>query len=174
MERPFIEKISLLWKKKSFVPILILSICGLCLLLFSNAQEETVQEEPLRDSFDEAVYVADLEERTQSLLSKVEGVGRVQVMLTMEEGFREHYLSDTQKSESSNAEKSESQESSGVILQTEKNGVRTPIVCAVTMPKVRGVSVVCTGGADPTVQLKVIHLLEALFDLNSARISVTN
>ncbi|MBP3328973.1 MAG: hypothetical protein J6L91_08705 [Clostridia bacterium] len=46
------------------------------------------------------------------------------------------------------------------------------ILLKVTQPKIRGVAVVCSGGASPTVRQSIIDTLTAVLDVSSARISI--
>ncbi len=171
-ESPF-ARIFSLWKTKKLWPMLLLLSAGLVLLALSSLGEKDASGET-RAVFDEEAYTASLEERTERLLSSVEGVGEVHVMLTMDSVWEEHYATDQSVSEHQAGESKEANIQQSIILQSEKNGTKTPILQSVTMPRVRGVSVVCTGGSNAAVQMKVMSLVQALFDLDANRISVTN
>lgn len=42
-----------------------------------------------------------------------------------------------------------------------------------TRPKILGIAVVCDGGDDPRVQLTLHRIIEALFDISSTRITIS-
>lgn len=170
-DSPFSRIRALFLKKKHLFLLLLASLCLLCLLFAVEGKEEGGGKEEV---FDERAYVSQLEERTRALLSNVEGAGEVHVMITMENSFESHYAADHQTDEMQTGEAQDSSQKESVVLQTEKNGVKSPIVKSVSRPRVRGVSIVCRGGADARVQMKILSLVSALFDLDSNQISVTN
>ena len=49
----------------------------------------------------------------------------------------------------------------------------TPITVKLRFPELRGVAVVCRGGANPVNQEKIVSLLTALFGLPATRVCVT-
>lgn len=163
-----------LLRKKNSVLLLVLLLLGLALLFLSFLTEGADEETSSSAGVDEAAYVEALEERTRALLSEVSGAGEVHVMLTMEHFGREEYATDRSLQEILQGSGSETSGEESVVLKTEKSGVKTPVVSATELSRVRGVSVVCSGGADAQVQKKIIGLLQALFDLKSNQISVTN
>lgn len=169
-ESPF-SRISSLFRSKKRIWILALFFAAL-LLLFITPTEHT--EEANTHFFDEKAYVKQLESRTQALLSNVQGAGEVRVMISIDNFYREEYATDRTQEETKSESASDTSAKESVVLQTEKNGVKSPVVQSVYLPRVRGVSVVCSGGADPNVQMKILSQLMALFDLDATQISVTN
>jgi stage III sporulation protein AG len=57
---------------------------------------------------------------------------------------------------------------SETVYSDRGSGVRTVIT-----PKVRGVAVICDGGADAVVKQKIIEVVSRVLGINSTRISVT-
>ncbi len=169
-DSPFSRIGELMRKKKYLVFFISAALLVLALLFFS---EEEPRERDSED-FDEAAYVKNLEERTSALLSRVEGAGEVHVMITMENAYEAHYAADHVSDETKTEGVEDTSQKENVVLQTEKSGVKSPIVESISRPRVRGVSVVCKGGGNATVQMKIISLLSSLFDLDTNRISVTN
>ncbi|MBQ2730717.1 MAG: hypothetical protein IJF24_01705 [Clostridia bacterium] len=168
-------RVSGIFKQKKVLSLGLLFLLGVVLLLFSGSRGETSETALVSREFDEAAYTQMLEERVAALISAVQGAGETRVMLTMETFFIEHYALDRTKSTHvGSGGEEECEEESTVVLETGKNGVKTPIVQSVSLPRVRGVSVVCTGGSEPAVQMKIITLVQTLFDLNANQISVTN
>ena len=164
-----------IFKQKKLLLLALLFALGVLLLLFSGAREGETETVSSQNNFDEAAYTQMLEEKVSALISSVEGAGQARVMLTMESFFTEHYALDRTSTERiSEGGSEEREEGSTVVLETGKGGIKSPIIQSVSLPRVRGVSVVCTGGGEPSVQMKIISLVQALFDLNANRISVTN
>lgn len=104
-----------------------------------------------------------LEARVTALLSGIAGVGRVQVMITLDCGNEGKYLQNEQQN-------TDSVSKSYITVQTE-NG-QSPVLASELYSRVRGVAVVCDGGRDPAVEQAVMRTLEALFDIGSHHISV--
>lgn len=169
-DSPFLRIGNLLGKKKSLWLILLVLVLVFVLLVTTEDKESVPEEE----GFDEAAYTAQLEERTSTLLSRVSGAGEVYVMLTMDSFYEEEYAADHSAEDVVREDSHSSTVRENVVLQTEKNGSKQPIIQSVRLPRVRGVSVVCQGGSNALVQKKIIELVSALFDLSANQISVTN
>lgn len=165
-------RLSSIWKNKKALPVFVLLAVGLLLLVLS--MQTGTEPTESRPSWDEAEYTRALEERTCRLLAAVSGAGEVQVMITMESFYQEHYAHDVIGKTARSEHSTETERQETLVLQSEKNGEKAPIVSSVSLPRVRGVSVVCTGGADPGVQMKILSLVQALFDISANRVSVTN
>lgn len=108
-----------------------------------------------------------LEERITSLLSQVQGVGNCRVMVTLENGVQQVYA--TEESHSTATDTSSG--SQRVLTVDTADG---PVGLAVTeiQPVVRGVAVVCAGGADPEINRQVTELIATAFNISSRRVCV--
>ena len=82
-----LEKIKQIVKEIGIARMGLLIFAGVVLLLFSmpEKQTETVSEEKEADYINEETeaYVENLEERLTNALTMVEGIGQVQVMITL-------------------------------------------------------------------------------------------
>ena len=97
------------------------------------------------------------------MISSIQGAGRAKVMVTLESSDENVYAVEEKSNDSS-------YENSVVIVENDdgENG----ILLKVTQPRIRGVAVVCAGGASPTVRQSIIDTLTAVLDISSARISI--
>ena len=151
-----------------------LLLLGLLALLISALQpQERGETDPVNEtSVSVQDYAQDIEDRLTALLSEIEGVGHVQVMVTLESGSERYYLSnkDSGQSSDSGGRSSADAREEYVIIRSgcEEQG----ILVKVAEPEIRGVAVVCSGGDDPQVQARVVDAVSALLHLSSARISV--
>lgn len=93
--------------------------------------------------YDLSVYERELEDRLANILSEIEGVGDINVMITLDTSEKTEY------------------------------GKNSDMLLSVTAPKVRGVIVVCDGGDSITVKEKVTDAVKGIFGINTAHISVT-
>lgn len=162
-------------KKKYWPPgkdqLLILVLLGLLLAVIAvpaeNGQEESEkpEEETVRaaDS-SEADYCSRLEERLEALLSRVEGVGQVEVMLTLEGGREKRVEKDAAVSEQESREETVYEELSG--------RERTPYVTLEINPKVEGVLVIAEGGGNSRIRQEILEAAQALFGIDAHKIKI--
>jgi len=93
------------------------------------------------------------------LISRVEGVGKTAVMVTLESGSESIYATDTDSDGSS----------THVLLGS---GGADGLVETVETPRVLGVAVVCEGGGSAAVQSRVTALVQALTGIGTNHITV--
>ena len=154
---------------------MLLFFFGLLALLISAIQPDKgqAQETNTTTLFSSESYAQSIEKRLTALLSVMEGVGNVRVMVTVESGSENYYLSDKNSGQASDdgGRSSADLQEDHVIVRSgnEERG----ILVKVAEPEIRGVAVVCSGGSDPAVQARVVDAVTALLDLSSARVSVS-
>ncbi len=134
------------------------------LLLLSEflPQRQTVKEDD-SNAF-AAAYTDALEERLTDLLSRVDGAGKVCVMITLDDSFENEYA----------AEKTVDGDSSKSTYPSFKNGSGTEdgLLVKVRRPKVRGAAIVAQGADDPRVKAALTDAAAAVLGVSSARVSV--
>ncbi len=151
---------------KKAVVIILAGIVGVVMLVISELvpQNEPAEAEPQPQAqTGYETYAEDTEKRLEEMISSIQGAGKTKVMITLE-CLDENVYAVEEKSNDS------SYENSVVIVENDdgENG----ILLKVTQPKIRGVAVVCAGGASPTVRQSIIDTLTAVLDVSSARISI--
>lgn len=118
------------------------------------------------------VYRQELKDQLEELLSSVEGVGSVEVMLTLESTSQQIYAQNSQTTYDQNGSVlSGSGQWETVLVEGDSRG-KTPLLLCEQMPKIRGVAVVCDGARDPTVCLKITQMISSLFGIRGGNISV--
>lgn len=141
-------------------------------------QEERVAEEETSSGED---YVSRMENRLKAILSKVEGAGDVEVMITLSESSEKVALKDAPYSSDSVEEtdsaggirKSESysgQETT--ILVDGEEGGETPYIIKEVEPRIEGVVVLSGNGDDASLQKEIIDAVQVLFDVPVHKIKV--
>lgn len=122
-------------------------------------------------------YETQMEAQLKSCLEQVDGVGKVQVMITFT-GTAEQVLAKDQES-TSNQENTEdgfasssNMESTETTVLEEVDGNLSPYVIKEVSPHVKGVFVVAEGGDDPTVKQNICDAVMALFSIESHKIMV--
>ena len=102
----------------------------------------------------------DLAQELATILGQIRGVGKVKVMLTVEEGEKLLYQQDTQGDRQQ------------TVILTDRDRAESGLLYQKIPAQYRGAVVVCQGGDDPLVQLQVIEAVGKLTGLRSDRISV--
>ncbi len=125
-------------------------------------------------------YEAELESRLTELLSRIEGAGAVQVMVTVSRSSELILQTDTSREENivretdsqggtrDNAQRSEDSQT----VLTGVSGSSQPYVVGEIMPQIEGVVVACEGGDRPAIQAEISAAVQALFDLAPHKIKV--
>jgi len=127
-------------------------------------------------------YAEEIENRLTALLTRIEGVGDAEVMVTTLGGGELVYAaeerSDSSRSSSERPEaqsvtvqRSESLQRSLTLLGGSGSG-QEPVLVKVISPQISGVTVVCDGGGSAQVQLRVTQAVSALLSVPASRICV--
>lgn len=109
------------------------------------------------------------EQRMGEILSAMEGVGRVQVMLTLRSG---ESLSLAEDSSSSQDSDGDTRQESQVLTVSRGSGMQEVVVTGRLYPTYQGAVVVCEGAGDSRIRLQVLEAVEVLTGLSSDKISV--
>ena len=163
---PSAEKLTDFFKQYKFVLIVI--VVGIILLALPSGESQgsSVTAEGVTGA-EEDFSVEALEEKLSDILSKIEGAGKVSVVLTVRSGTERVLAVDRDCAES--GEKSEVREET-VVISTDAG--EEVVLIGQNYPTFQGALVVCPGGDDPKVQLQISQALAALTGLGSNRITV--
>ena len=113
---------------------------------------------------DIAYYSERLEEKLESLVSKVSGAGEADVVITLDCTDEYVYAQNTKKSEGSSAV--------DYLVLSGSDGESGLPVCRI-YPTVRGVAVVCGGGRDAAVKKEITELIASALGISASKITVT-
>ena len=123
---------------------------------------------------------SNLEKRLETILSKMEGVGDVNVLLTYSESSQtvamyneDSSKSDTEETDSQGGSRkvSESSNKKEVIYQ-EINGEKVPVTQSVIQPKIEGAIVTAVGAGSTLIKTNIIQAIEAATGLPTHKIQV--
>ena len=146
------------------------AVIGAALLLFGGRIDDGVSESNIEkkpqehdNKLDMEDYRLAIEKRVCALCSEVSGVGRVCTVVSLEGGFEYVYATDVKSGVSDSVQYIiiGSGDDEKLVYLTER------------VPKISGIGVVCSGGADISIQNELISLLSASFDVPSNKIYVT-
>ena len=142
-------KFSEIFKKKSAVITAVCLVLGVLLILFpSKTDKDTNNKKTPSAEASAESYTEKLEKRILELCSAVKGAGNVRVLVTLESGSEYVYADNIDE------EKRADGSSAGA--------------------KVRGVAVVCDGGASADICEKITSLLSASLGISANRVKVTS
>ena len=122
----------------------------------------------------------DTEERLKNILSKIEGVGNVDVLITYSrtsqivplynEDLTESITEETDK-EGGTRKINENSTKKDIIYQ-EDNGEKTPITQSIISPKIEGAIITAEGASNAEIKSNIISAVEAVTGIGSHKIQV--
>lgn len=141
---------------------------GLLLLLLPSGGGRAAQETVTAAEQTEEQWLRALQQELADTLSRVEGAGRLTLMLSVETGMRRELASDRETEQ----RESESQSRRETVILSSAGGGEEVVVTRSGYPVFRGAVVVCEGGDLPAVRLAITGAVTALTGLSSDKISV--
>ena len=175
-------------RKKEQLLTAVLVVVILLLAFWPSAADHEEQEKQQTEEVQPQVEATEtnaderkkLEDDLKRILLQVEGVGEVDVAVTMESTGRKLVEKDVPLSESSvdetgngtNSKKESKNSEEATVYLENADGTKAPYVIEETMPVVRGVLVVAQGADDPQVVAEIKEAAMALFHLEAHKIKV--
>ena len=175
-------------RKKEQLLTAVLVVVILLLAFWPSAADHEKQEKQQTEEVQPQVEATEtnaderkkLEDDLKRILLQVEGVGEVDVAVTMESTGRKLVEKDVPLSESSvdetgngtNSKKESKNSEEATVYLENADGTKAPYVVEETMPVVRGVLVVAQGADDPQVVAEIKEAAMALFHLEAHKIKV--
>lgn len=161
--KPMITRASELFRKYRYVALVLL--IGIVLMLLpSNSGEDAVQaEQPAAQSQELTA-----EQQLSALLSKIDGAGKVEVLLSVQTGAETIFQTDTD--EKVDADSSSRQ--SDTVTVTDADRSETGLVRQVNPPVYLGAVILCQGADRASVKLAVIDAVSKFTGLGADKISV--
>ena len=122
--------------------IIVIGVLGVLLIFISSFTGLNGEQQNSPD-YSVSQYQSNLQDSLSEMLTRIEGVGNVSVMLTIENSVEGVYL--------------------------ENNSTKTKEI----EPVIRGVIVACSGGDDPVVSGRVLDAVTKALNISHAKVSVT-
>lgn len=122
----------------------------------------------------------ELEEKLKNILSKIQGVGEVEVCINYSESseviamYNENSkTSTTQENDTSGGTRTiEETDTQKEVIYEENDGEKTPITQKVVQPKIEGAIITAKGANDATTKTNIIQAVEAVTGLATHKIQV--
>ena len=155
------------WKGalRKYSYVLLIAAVGIVLLLLpSGGRDSPETETPAQEegaSFDLDAF----EKKLEHTLSQIEGVGTARVVLTLDSGSRQVLARNQERA-------GDGANSNTVVTVGRGSGSQEVVPLQTVAPEFRGALVVCPGGGNASVRLKLIEAVSAVTGLGSNRISV--
>ena len=155
--------------KKLYAALLVCVVLLFALSLFGGKKESVQQVESGHETTQ--AYIEYYEKRLEDILSKTQGVGQVEVAITLEGGVQRDFVQESQQESSTDDSGSQSRSSSSTLV-IGNGSSQEAVVRQELQPQVRGVLIVCDGAASDSVRLAVVEGVRTLLDIPSSRICV--
>lgn len=156
-------------EKNSNTIVIIGIVIGVILLLlggggsFFSKSGETAEVSSEVTEYDEIKYEEELVKKIEEICSQVKGAGKVSVAVTLDGSYRAIYAQNS--SDGANVKKE--------YLLVGSGSNESALLVGYSPPRILGVGVVCSGGANATVRAEIISLISATLDLPTNKIYVT-
>lgn len=148
---------------KKYKYILVVVLAGIFLMAFP---EKKTEEPDIPQTA--AVSEPSLQESLSKLLSKIEGAGKVEVLLTQAEGSQTLYQTDEDRS----AGETTTERRGKTVLVT--NGAReeTGLIRQINPPIYQGAVILCQGGDNAGIRLAIVEAVANATGLSTDKITV--
>ncbi len=159
---------------KKYKYALLILLIGLGILLLNGDKEPAsapmpqTQESP----FTIDAYVQDMEQRLSDILSRIRGVGETRVILTLSSSEQLHYLYDTELRTDTGETGASTEESRKTVILSSGSSYDEATVTRRDYPLFQGALIVCRGGGEAEVKLKLTRAVSALTNLSSDKITI--
>ena len=155
------NRVTSFFEKYKYVILVIL--IGMFLMLLPTQKKEETRNIDVEN----LVQKESIDTQLVKILSQIQGVGKVQVMITEQTGPETIYQVDEDivEGEGSNKIKRETVVVSG-------GGVQAGLIQTITPPTYLGAIIVCQGAGSPAIQLAVASAVSAVTGISMDRISV--
>lgn len=152
------------YKKYRYVMLILLA--GLFLMLLPTGDDKT--ESVLPPSDIAVPEQEDLQDSLGRILSKIDGAGRVEVLLTEAAGQQFHYQTDEDLSTGENSSDIRRE----TVVITDSSRAEAGLVRQIDPPVYLGAIVLCQGADSPAVRLAIVEAVSNATGLSSNKISV--
>lgn len=179
--KDILKSMEKLKKKENLFVLILVGVLLMVISLPVNKEKDTLEETTIETPKKEADQVEQLEQRLEKILSKVDGVGKVQVMITLKSNGEKQVEKDIESSENTTQEtdsqggerkNTEYSKKETTVFAEGENGESEPYVIKETEPEIEGVLVIAEGGDKASVAKNISEAVLALFPIDAHKIKV--
>lgn len=162
--------------------IIVLCIVGIGLIFISTfiggrsgSESKSKKASQNKDSYtDLSEYKDSIQDELSKIISKIDGVGKAEVFLTLDNSSENVYAVN-QKQSTGGADSENANESIDTEFFSLRNsdGSEEGMLLKIIEPDVRGVLIVCDGGDNSVIQERVLDAVTKSLNISSARVCIT-
>ncbi len=145
----------------------IILILGVALMLASGFKVKEKPESEVKSESTEYIETLKMEERLENILSKIDGVGSVNVMITYDTSPEKIAVSNDKistKKEDENIEKE--------VVMKSNGSNKEPFISKEIKPLVRGVLIVAEGAENSSTRINLIRAVSSVLDVTVNKVEV--
>lgn len=160
-------ELALKWKgalKKYQYALLVMAV-GVFLLLLPSPGNGESRENPEQGVREDAFDLEAFEEKLSLALSGIDGAGETRVVLTLDSGSRQVLAQDQDRDGTGGG-------GTTTVTLGRGAGSQEVVPLQTLAPSFRGALVICPGGGDPQVRLRLAEAVSALTGLGADRVSI--
>lgn len=144
---------------RKYRSVILAALVGILLMSFPDSKQDIPPQKP-----SEVIVEQDLESELAVILSSISGAGKVDVLLTQQEGERTVYQCDEIRNEG--------ELRLDTVLITGSTRDESGLILQILPPVYRGAIIVCEGADNARVQLDIVEAVKNVTGLSSDRIAV--
>lgn len=160
---------------KKLLLVVIIGVSGMLLILLSELMGQDNETDSDSDTYASTAeaddYKNEVTKELTEVISKISGVGEVNIMV-MVDGTTEYVYAEDVDSSSDSDDASSSEDYSGKTVIVEENGEKKPLLKKIVQPSVTGVLVVCSGGDSYDVIDKVSRAVSCALNISRSSVCV--
>lgn len=148
--------------------VLLVIVVGLVLLLLPAGHAKQGGQNQNQNQMPSSFDLAELEKKFSDALSEITGAGEVKVVLSLKTGTRQILAEDNKYAQKENG----LEKSASTVILSKGSGVQETVKLQEIYPQFQGALIICSGGEDPAVRLKLTEATAALTGLGTDKISI--
>lgn len=153
---------AVLWLKEYRYVLLVLAL-GIVFMLLPQGSSEKKEEAVPQEQ--EAISEVTLQEKLEEILSRVQGAGKVRVLLSEAEGKEIQYQTDEE-------ERSQDAYQRDTVILSDSGRNQSGLIKQINPPKYLGAIILCQGADSASVKLALMEAVSNATGLTTDRISV--
>ncbi len=154
--------------KKNYIYILF--AVGILLVIFSYIMPKSNSDETVLVS--DTDYISGLETRLEEIISKIDGAGESDVMVSINSTTESVYVKENKSSYDNDEGKSKGDSEDSVLTMKDSSGNEYALMTKQIMPSISGVTVVCEGGNSVYVKNSIISAVSTLLNIGTNNVCV--
>lgn len=162
-------------KLKKYKFVLLVLLLGVVLILLPTGKDAKTEQPQAGGPEGAAFSLAEEEARIAEALSKIDGAGKVKVVLTLKTGVEQVLAYDTEEKEKRDpvGEDAELSKNASAVIISQGSSVQKPVTLKYIYPEYQGALVVSQGAGNAEVRLQLNRAVSALTGLGSDKITIT-